>query len=85
MKKISEFLSENFQFLVVISQYILRGKNKYTGNYFFYFLLEFYMYTLFVDIIVKNDHLCISFNNFHQEILSKSKEMSFTETNKESK
>ena len=35
-EKILEFLSENFQFLVVIFQYILRGKNKYTGNYFFF-------------------------------------------------
>ena len=36
---------------------------------------------IIVDIIVNNNHLRITCNNF-QEILSKSKEMTFTETNK---
>ena len=63
---------------------MLKGKNKYTGNYCFYLSPEFYICTLIVDIIVKNNHLRILCNNF-QEILSKSKEMTFTETNKGSK
>ena len=60
---------------------MLRGKNKYTGNYFFYLSPAFYICTLIVDIIVKNNQLRIICNIF-QEILSKSKEMTFTETNK---
>ena len=42
------------------------------------------MCTSVVDIIVKNNHLRIICYNF-QEILSKSKDMTFTETNKGSK
>ena len=56
----------------------------YTGNYFFYFSPDLCICTQVVDIIVKNKHLHITCNNF-QEILSKSKEMTFTETNKGSK
>ena len=62
--------------------YIPRGKNKYTGNYFL--SPEFCISTFIVDIIVKYNRLRIICNNF-QEILSKSKEMTFTETNKGSK
>ena len=61
--------------------YILRDKNKYTGNYFFYLSPDFYICTLICGIIDKNNHLYIICNNF-QEILLKSKEMTFTETNK---
>ena len=64
--------------------YILRGKNKYTGNYYFYLSRDFYICTVIIDIIVKKNHLLIICNNF-QEILSKSKEMTFTKTNKGSK
>ena len=32
------------------TKYILRGKNKNTGNYFFYLSLDFYICTLIVDI-----------------------------------
>ena len=50
----------------------------------FYLSPDFYICTPIVDIIVKNKRLRIIFNNF-QEILSKSKEMKFTKTNKGSK
>ena len=63
---------------------MLRVKHKYIGNYIFYSSPDFEMCTLSVDIIVKNNHLQIICNNF-QEIVSQSKEMTFTETNKGSK
>ena len=47
----------------------------------FYLSPEFYICTSIVDIIVKNNHLRIICNNF-QEIVLKSKEMTFTEMNK---
>ena len=40
--------------------------------------------TLIIDIMVKNNHFTHNLNNF-QEILSKNKEMTFTEMNKGSK
>ena len=62
-----------------VSRYILRGKNKYTGNYFFKCHRNFtYVHKLLIS------YLGIICNNF-QEILSKSKEMAFTEMNKGSK
>ena len=63
---------------------MLRVKHKYIGNYILYSSPDFEMCTLSVDIIVKNNHLHIICNNF-QEIVSQSKEMTFTETNKGSK
>ena len=64
-----------------MSKYILRGKIKYTGNYFLHLSPDFCICTSVFDIIVKNNHLRIICNTF-QEILSKSKEMTFAETNK---
>ena len=60
--------------------YILRGQTKHKENYFL-FVTGFYICTLIVDIIIRNNDLRIICNNF-QEILSMSKEMTFTETNK---
>ena len=51
---------------------------------FFYLSPDFYICTLIVDIIVKNNYLRIICNSF-QDILSKIKEMTFTEMNKGSK
>ena len=62
---------------------ILRGKNIQV-TILCILSSAFYICTLIVDIIVKNNHLRIICNNF-QKILSKSKEMTFTETNKGSK
>ena len=50
----------------------------------FSLLPEFYICTLVGDIIFTNNHLRIKCNNF-QEIQSKSKEMTFTETYKGTK
>ena len=55
----------------------LEAKISIQVTFFSYLSPEFYICTLIVDIIVKN-------NNF-QEIQSKSKEMTFTETNMGSK
>ena len=79
-----EFVQILFWVTIHNIQYILRGKIKYTGNYFFYLSLEFHICTLIIDIIVKNNHLYIICKNF-QEILSMTKEMTFKETNKGSK
>ena len=73
--KPSEFsVQENEYTLLKYMLYILRGENKYTGNYFFICQRIFYICITIVDIIVKNIHLRIICNNF-QEILSNSKEM----------
>ena len=49
---------------------------------YFYLSPDFYICRLSINIIVKNNQLCILWNNNNfQENLSKNKEMTFTETN----
>ena len=67
---------------VVIYKYTEGQTIRKQVTIFFYLSPHFYICIAIVDIIVKNNHLRIIYNNF-QEILSKNKEMTFTETNKE--
>ena len=62
----------------------LEAKISIQVTIFFLFVSGVLHMYIIVDIIVKNNHLRITCNNF-QEILSKSKGMTFTETNKGSK